>query len=243
MVPKQKSEGTPLKIVLQNISLQVGIVQLQIDTTLSGPSTGIFGPSGAGKTSLLEIITGLKKPASAFIQVGDRIMTNTSKHFHLPVQHRNIGYVPQDLALFPHLSVRKNLAYGQQSTPENQPTIAWEHVIEVLEIGDLLERGTTSLSGGEKQRVAFARALMASPRLLILDEPLSSLDETLKEKIVAYLTKIRNEFSIPMLYVSHNPEEIKCLCDEVVHLSQGKIIFQGSPAELLTRKISKFNPR
>lgn len=233
MVPEKEPEAARMKIVLENISLQLGPIHLRINATLSGRSTGIFGPSGSGKTSLLEIIAGLKKPASALVKAGDRVLTDSSKNFRLPPQHRRIGYVPQDLALFPHLNVRRNLAYGLKPAAGNKEPIVWDHVIEVLEIGGLLPRDVLSLSGGEKQRVAFARALMASPKLLLLDEPLASLDQILKEKILAYLVRVRDEFSIPLIYVSHDPREIHALCDEVLVLDQGSPIAQGSPAEIL----------
>lgn len=233
MVPEKEPKAVRMKIVLQNISLPLGALHLRVNATLEGRSTGIFGPSGSGKTSLLEIIAGLKKPASALIQTGDRVLVDSSKNFRIPPQHRQIGYVPQDLALFPHLNVRQNLAYGLKQTLQKPQPIAWDHVVEILEIGSLLPRDILSLSGGEKQRVAFARALMASPQLLLLDEPLASLDQALKERILAYLVRIRDEFSIPLIYVSHDPKEILTLCGEVLVLSQGRLTAQGPPAEVL----------
>ena len=222
-----------MKIVLENISLKLGSFSLELSTQLTGRTAGIFGPSGSGKTSLLEIITGLKKPDSALIQVGDLILTDTSKRLMILSQHRNIGYVPQDLALFPHLNVRQNLSFGLKTKSGRKESISWDQVVEVLEMGDLLDRDVVSLSGGEKQRVAFARALVASPRLLLLDEPLTSLDQTLKDKVLTYLLRIRDEFAIPLIYVSHDPGEILLLCDEVLRIESGRVVAQGAPKDIL----------
>jgi molybdate transport system ATP-binding protein len=203
---------------------------LEIDLDLSGQVIGIFGRSGAGKTSLIEIMAGLRRPAAGSIAIDDLVLMDIATHRFLSPEHRGVGYVPQDLALFPHLSVWKNLAYGRK--PGGAPAIKADHVIAVLEIGPLLERSIGQLSGGEKQRVAFARALLASPRLLLLDEPLASLDQDLKLKIIPYLKRIRDEFKIPMLYVSHSPDEVLALCEQVVVIRDGKCVRTSPPGEL-----------
>lgn len=194
----------------------------------------MFGPSGAGKTSLLDLIAGLRAAASAFIQLADRVLTDTTKNFSVPTRRRGIGYVPQDLALFPHLSVRHNLLYGRKSRGPANQLFAFEHVIEVMEIQPLISRGVTELSGGEKQRVALARALLASPRLLLLDEPLASLDTPLKAKIIPYLARIRDEFQVPMLCVTHDRFEALSLADEIVVLANGKVVQTGPVLDVFT---------
>ena len=187
--------------------------------------TAICGPSGAGKTSLLDLIAGLRRPESAFIQLDDRVLTHTAAGTRVPARHRQIGYVPQDLALFPHLSVRKNLLYGcrPESEPNQGHLFSFAHVTAVLEIESLTDRRVNNLSGGEKQRVALARALLASPRLLLLDEPLANLDDALKAKILPYLTRIRDEFRLPMLYVTHDLDEVQALGAPVLRLDRGKL--------------------
>jgi molybdate transport system ATP-binding protein len=213
-----------MKLALKNISLPLAGFVLEVDLELAGQVTAICGPSGSGKTSLLDLIAGLRRPASAFIQMEERVLTDTARGLALPPRLREIGYVPQDLALFPHLPVRKNLLYGYKAPPPRGPLFSYEHVAAVLEIGPLAGRSVTDLSGGEKQRVALARALLASPRLLLLDEPLAGLDAALKAKIIPYLVRVRDEFQVPMLYVSHDRQEIQALCGEVVELERGKVI-------------------
>jgi molybdate transport system ATP-binding protein len=217
-----------MKLLLKNISLPLSDFVLEIDVELSSQVTAIFGPSGAGKTSLLDLIGGLRRPQSAFIQLEERVLTDTARGLTLPPRSREIGYVPQDLALFPHLPVRKNLLYGCKHSPARGSLFSYEHVAAVLEIEPLARRSVTDLSGGEKQRVALARALLASPQLLLLDEPLASLDAALKAKIMVYLARVRDEFQVPMLYVSHDRREIQALCDEVVELERGQILPRAS---------------
>jgi molybdate transport system ATP-binding protein len=212
-----------VNLLLKNISLPVADFSIEVDVELQSQVTAIFGPSGAGKTSLLDLIAGLRRPASAFIQLDNRVLTNTAEKTLVPPRLREMGYVPQDLALFPHLSVRQNLLYGQKSASRAGPLFSFGHITEVLEIQPLARRRVTDLSGGEKQRVALARALLTSPRLLLLDEPLRSLDEALKAKIIPYLHRVRDEFKVPMLYVTHDRQEVLALCDEVLELKRGRI--------------------
>jgi molybdate transport system ATP-binding protein len=213
-----------VKLLLKNISLPLADFVLQVDVELAGQVTAIFGPSGAGKTSLLDLIAGLRRPKSALIQLEQRVLTDTARGLVLPPRGREIGYVPQDLALFPHLPVRKNLLYGCKTSAPRDGLFSYEHVAAVLEIGPLAGRSVTELSGGEKQRVALARALLTSPKLLLLDEPLAGLDAALKAKIIPYLARVRDEFQVPMLYVSHDRQEIQALCDEAVELERGQIL-------------------
>jgi molybdate transport system ATP-binding protein len=212
-----------MNLLLQNISLPLADFTLEIDVQLQCQVTGIFGPSGAGKTSLLDLIAGLRRPASARIVLNDRVLTDTVAGVVMPPRLREIGYVPQDLALFPHLSVRQNVLYGHRNGRETGPLFGLDHVAEVLEIQPLLARGTGDLSGGERQRVALARALLTSPRLLLLDEPLASLDAGLKAKIIPYLRRVRDEFQLPILYVTHDVQEVLSLCDEALEIRRGRM--------------------
>jgi molybdate transport system ATP-binding protein len=220
---------------LQRICLPLKTFMLQLDVALNQRVIGIFGPSGAGKTSLLDLVAGLRHAKTAFIQLDDRVLTDTANNVFLPARQRGIGYVPQDLALFPHLSVRQNILYGQKCAAKiddkENPLFAVKHVTDVLEIGSLLERGAADLSGGEKQRVALARALLTSPKLLLLDEPLTGLDRGLRAKILPYLIRVRDEFQLPMLYVTHNEKEISALCDEVLLINQGQLAGRHQASE------------
>lgn len=206
---------------------------------IHGRVTVIFGPSGSGKTSLLLLVAGLRRAKSAFIQLDDRVLTDVSQGVFVPTRQRGIGYVPQDLALFPHLSVRQNLFYGHKSSSHTNRLFTFEHIIDVLEIQPLVERGITELSGGERQRIALARALLASPRLLLLDEPLASLDLKLKLRIIPYLARIREEFQIPMLYVTHDRFETLALADEMIVLVNGKVAQIGSVQEVFSRPANR----
>jgi molybdate transport system ATP-binding protein len=220
-----------MSLLLKNISLPLADFTLDVDVEMRGHVTAVFGPSGAGKTSLLDLIAGLRVARSAFIQLGDCVLADTARNFSVAARWRGIGYVPQDLALFPHLSVRQNLLYGRNSRVAD-PRFALDHVTEVLEIQPLVSRGLRELSGGEKQRVALARALLASPRLLLLDEPLANLDLALKGKIIPYLARVRDEFEIPMLYVTHDRFEALALADEMVVLINGKTMQAGPVADV-----------
>jgi molybdate transport system ATP-binding protein len=217
-------EGRQMNLLLKKILLPLADFPLEMDLEIQNQVTAIFGPSGAGKTSLLDLIAGLRHPKSARIQLGERVLTDTAVQTNVPTRYRQIGYVPQDLALFPHLSVRQNLLYGCKDSNGAGSLFSFDHVTRVLEIGALVDRRVTNLSGGEKQRVALARALLASPQILLLDEPLASLDTVLKSKIIPYLARIRDEFKLPMLYVTHDWNEVQALCGEALIMERGKIV-------------------
>ena len=224
-----------MSLLLKKISLPLAPFRLEVDVEIRSRVTVIFGPSGSGKTSLLDLVAGLRRPHSALIQLGERVLVDASRNLFLPSRLRGIGYVPQDLALFPHLSVRQNLLYGCSPNRTTNPLFSFEHVTKVLEIVPLISRGVNELSGGEKQRVALARALLSSPKLLLLDEPLASLDAPLKAKIIPYLARIRDEFRVPMLYVTHDRDEALALADEIIILINGHVRQHGPMAEVFAR--------
>lgn len=211
-----------MKLELRDIRLVRPDFTLAVDLTLELGCVGLSGPSGAGKTTLLDLIAGLARAGSARISLDDWVLTDVAAGLDRPPDQRRIGYVPQDVALFPHLEVRRNLTYGYRAAA-NPPALQLDHVIEILEIGALLERRPAALSGGEKQRVALGRALLSGPGLLLLDEPLSSLDRPLRARLLPYLRRVRDEFRVPMLFVSHDSEEIGSLCDRVLAMERGTI--------------------
>jgi molybdate transport system ATP-binding protein len=221
-----------MKLEIRRLSLRLEQFTLKIDVDLQRERTGIFGPSGAGKTSLLESIAGLRTPQTAMISLDGRLYENTAQNYSLPVRLRKIGYVPQDDSLFPHLSVRRNLLYGIDGNAKHD-TFSFDHVLSFLEIGPLLDRDVRSLSRGENQRIVIARALLSAPRLLLLDEPLTALDAKLKNAILEQLRSLHNEFGIPMMYVTHDPAEAIKICEEVLMLESGKVTARGHPGQLL----------
>jgi molybdate transport system ATP-binding protein len=201
---------------------------LRIEAELRSRVTAVMGPSGAGKTSLLDAIAGLRAIARGRVAIDDDVLVDTAAGRRLPPQQRRVGYVPQDAGLFPHLTVRENVLFGARGRAAEAV-----HAVEALEIGHLEARYPSSLSGGEKQRVALARALATRPRLLLLDEPLAALDVSLRERIVPYLLRIRDEWATPMLYVTHNVGEALALAGEVLLLDAGGVEAQGPPLALL----------
>ena len=206
--------------------------ELDIDASFDSRITAIFGPSGSGKTTLLDAVAGLRRIVDGEITIDGRILFSSARKINLPPQQRGVGYVPQEGALFPHLSVRKNILFGAERGYANN-SIKTNHVLNVLEIGHLLDRPVTNVSGGEAQRVALARAILSQPELLLLDEPLAALDIGLKEKILPYLGRVRDEFQIPMIYVTHNLTEVLTLADWVLMIKEGKLITQGVPKQVL----------
>ncbi|MEW6750490.1 MAG: molybdenum ABC transporter ATP-binding protein [Candidatus Latescibacterota bacterium] len=206
---------------------QLAHFRLEVDLTCRYPVTAVFGPSGAGKTSLLNMVAGLMRPDEGVIRIDDVCLFSSAEGIDLPPERRRIGYVFQDDLLFPHLSVEANLRYGYDRLPASGRRFDPERVVELLEVGPLLHRLPRHLSGGERQRVALGRALLASPRLLLMDEPLASLDQGLKSRIIPYLRHIRSDLGIPILYVSHSVAEILELTGQVVVLDQGRVAGHG----------------
>ncbi|HEY1268028.1 MAG TPA: molybdenum ABC transporter ATP-binding protein [Candidatus Binatia bacterium] len=209
---------------------------LEVDLAFDSRVAAILGPSGAGKTTLLEAIAGLRQIESGEIEIGGRALFSSARGIDVPPRERAVGYVPQDPALFPHLSVRGNILFGARNavSRNGSPEFPLEHVVALLEIGHLLDRSVHHISGGEAQRVALARALLSRPRLLLLDEPLASLDIGLKERILPYLKRVRDELKMPMIYVTHDTVEALSLADWMIMLAQGRVVAQGVPYTVLT---------
>src|SRR5215469_4351068 len=202
---------------------QLGEFSLEASFESEGRVTGLFGASGAGKSSLVNMIAGLLKPDQGMIAIDGETVDDTVKGIHLPPWRRRIGYVFQDARLFPHLDVRQNLDYGRRMNGLADDPDQRKRVTDLLDIGHLLDRRPGKLSGGERQRVALGRALLAKPRLLLLDEPLGALDEGRRAEILPYLVRLRDEARIPMVYVSHDPAELRQLATKIVLLQGGRV--------------------
>ena len=207
-----------MSVVLREVVLPLAAFTLDVSFATTRRTTALYGPSGAGKTSLLETIAGLRAPASGRIELHGRVVYDGAQRVFVPPRLRRVGYVPQDDALFPHLSVRQNVMYGAAAPDPD--------VIDVLEIGTLLDRGVQRLSGGERKRVALARALLAKPEVLLLDEPLAGVDVALRDRVLEYLVRVRDEFPIPTVYVTHHMQEVQAICEEIVVLERGRVVEQ-----------------
>ncbi|HEY0634771.1 MAG TPA: molybdenum ABC transporter ATP-binding protein [Gammaproteobacteria bacterium] len=222
--------------ITARFDLTLGNFALHADLELPGRGVcALFGHSGSGKTTLLRCIAGLERVPGGYLEVNGEVWQDTSRALFKPTHQRPLGYVFQEASLFAHLSVRRNLEYGMQRVPHSERRVALEHSIELLGIGQLLERKPAQLSGGERQRVAIARALATSPRLLLMDEPLAALDVQRKREILPYLERLHDELDIPVLYVSHSPEEVAQLADHLVLLELGRVVASGGLGEMLVR--------
>jgi molybdate transport system ATP-binding protein len=220
-----------VSVVLTDVVLPLAHFTLEVSLEARSKATALVGPSGAGKTSLLECIAGLRTPTRGTITLHDRVVFDATTN--VPPRSRRVGYVPQDDALFPHMSVRKNVLYGWsvgrsagwpvEGEATDQPH-TFDHVIEVLDLGHVLDRGVGRLSGGERKRVALARALLSGPEVLLLDEPLSGVDAELRTRVLEYLVRVRDTFPIPMLYVTHQREEATAIGEEIAVLDRGRIV-------------------
>lgn len=187
-----------------------------------GPGiTALFGASGAGKTSILNMIAGVLKPTRGRIAVDGQVLFDSAASINVKPEHRRVGYIFQDARLFPHMSVESNLLYGYKRAPQEGRYAAPDQVTSLLGIAHLLDRRPASLSGGEQQRVAIGRAILASPRLLLMDEPLASLDDARKQEILPYIERLRDELKIPILYVTHARAEVDRLATAVITLDNG----------------------
>ena len=210
-----------------------GAFRLQVDCRLSDPVTGIIGASGSGKTTLLHMVAGLVKPTTGRIALDNEVLFDSDLGIAVPPHRRRLGLVFQDCRLFPHLSVAENLSYGERLLPPKERRFSPKTIIELLELESVLEHRPGQLSGGQAQRVAIGRALLSSPRMLLLDEPLASLDWRLKLQIMPFLRRVRDVTRIPMLYVSHDSKEILDLTDRVVVLENGKVAGSGPVIDII----------
>ena len=217
--------------VVIDIRLRQGTFTLDLRETIDARTVALFGPSGSGKTTTLAAVAGLRRPDDGTIRIGGRVLFDHAQRIDVPPHDRRVGYVPQDLALFPHLDVRGNVMYGAR--PRDADLQRHAPILELLEIDTFLDRPVDSLSGGERQRVALARALMTDPDLLLLDEPLAALDVGLRGRILPYLERVRDELAPPMIYVSHAAPEVHRVADWVIVLDNGHAARAGAPADVL----------
>ncbi|MEE2996820.1 MAG: molybdenum ABC transporter ATP-binding protein [Pseudomonadota bacterium] len=214
-------------------SLGAFTVNAQFDS--SGSTTALFGKSGAGKTSIVQMIAGLIRPQIGRIIIGEHTVFDNARNIDIPAHQRRVGYVFQDARLFPHMSVRRNLDYGHRRRGGGDFSPTFDDVVDVLAIAPLLDRRTHLLSGGECQRVAIGRALLSGPRVLLMDEPLASLDETLKAEIIPFIVQVQEEFRLPIVYVSHSVNEVLKLADTMVLLADGAVAAVGAVEEVMNR--------
>jgi molybdate transport system ATP-binding protein len=205
-------------------ALRQGAFTVEISERTDARALALFGPSGSGKTTVIEAIAGLRTPQRGRIAIGDRVLFSDDRRVNLPARERRVGYVPQDVLLFPHMNVRDNVTYGAVRGNGNLDAL-----VELLELRNLLDRGVASLSGGERQRVALARALMSSPDVLLLDEPMAAVDLPRRRRILDALLRIRDELRVPLVYVAHAPEEVARIADRVLVLEQGRVIGHQLP--------------
>jgi molybdate transport system ATP-binding protein len=212
-----------------------GTFRLAASFESPGGVTALFGRSGSGKTTLVNIIGGLVRPTRGRVVVGGKVLLDTEARICLPPHRRRIGYVFQEGRLFPHLSVRQNLLFGRFFAPRGEASTNLDAVISLLGIESLLQRGPAGLSGGEKQRVAIGRALLAKPRLLLMDEPLAALDDARKAEILPFIERLRDEAGVPIVYVSHAMTEVARLADTLVVLESGRVAAAGPASEILGR--------
>jgi molybdate transport system ATP-binding protein len=218
-----------------DIRRRLGAFWLDATFETSGRLTALFGPSGSGKTSLVNLIGGLLRPDEGRIVADGRVLADTAARIFVPRHKRRIGYVFQDARLFPHMTVSQNLRYGRFFTPASARYGDVDGVVEMLGLGHLLDRRPGLLSGGEKQRVAVGRALLASPRLILMDEPLASLDDRRKAEIMPYIERLRDETKVPIVYVSHSVSEVARLATDIVVLDEGRVAAAGPTSEILQR--------
>jgi len=218
-----------------DIQVEVDRFTVEVAFQTTAAFTGLFGPSGAGKTTMLESLAGLRPSARGRAALGGRVLFDSDQGVGVPVHERGIGYVAQADLLFPHLTVLGNVLAGKRrAARKGRDAIDPDRALQVLELTEMRHRRVTTLSGGERQRVALARALCSGPDVLFLDEPLGSLDLPLRRRILPYLLRVRREFGMPMLFVSHDATEVQALCDHLIVLEKGKKIAEGRPGNVLT---------
>jgi molybdate transport system ATP-binding protein len=206
---------------------------LDIAFESDSPLTALFGPSGSGKTSILNMIAGVDRPDEGRIAVAGHVLTDTKAHIFVPPHLRRVGFVFQDAQLFPHFTVEQNIKFGQWFRRGEKNTLPQDVIVDILGIAHLLKRRPATLSGGEKHRVAMARALLSSPRILSMDEPLTGLDDARRMEIMSLIERVRDEFSVPIVFVTHNREEVTRLASRVIRIADGRVTATGTPAEVL----------
>jgi len=207
---------------------------LNVALTLPGEGvSALFGHSGSGKTTCLRAMAGLEKLPNSYFAIGDEVWQDSDKGIFVPTHQREIGYVFQEASLFAHLNVRDNLNFGRLRVPLEKRKVNFKKICDILSLTPLLDRPPESLSGGERQRVAIARALLTSPKLLLMDEPLSALDHNLKQEVLPYLERLQQALSIPIIYVSHSPDEVARLADHIAIIKEGSLIKSGPLAQVM----------
>jgi molybdate transport system ATP-binding protein len=229
-----------LIVLAVDVEKKLGALQLTVQFQAARGATAVFGPSGAGKTSVVNMIAGLLRPDRGSIMLDDTVLFDSGSAIDVPAYRRRIGYVFQEGRLFPHLGVRQNLDYGRRVSGHPRETSEFERIVALLDIGHLLERRPGKLSGGERQRVAVGRALLMRPRLLLLDEPLASLDAGHKREILPYLVRLRDDAGIPIVYVSHIAAELRRIATTVVRLDGGRVAATGGIELLDTADMDVF---
>lgn len=223
--------------LIVNLDTRLGDFHLKTSLETNAKTVGLFGPSGSGKTSFLRAVAGLSRRFNGYIVSNGRVWLDSDQSVYVPVENREIGYVPQESLLFPHWNVLRNIEAGQSRHSSAGPNFSdlIQQCVALLELNPLLNRMPAALSGGEKQRVAIARALCSNPRLLLLDEPLAALDARLRHQILPLLQQVIETFQIPALIVSHNPSELQALCSEIFAIREGRIVASGSPNQIFSR--------
>jgi len=217
-----------------NVTLPLPRFRLQVEIATDARASGLFGHSGAGKSTLLEVIAGLRGGAQGRVAFDGEVWMDSAAGIERPPEQRGVGYMPQDGLLFPHWSARRNILAGATRARADGSSPEAGHVIEILDLEELLPRPAGALSGGERQRVALARALCSGPKLLLLDEPLGSIQTSLRRRILSYLLRAREAFNIPAIYVSHDATDVSLLCDAVNVIREGRIVASGSPPAVFT---------
>lgn len=202
---------------------QQGDFSLNVELEMQQQLLGIVGASGSGKSTLLKNIVGLLKPQQGYIQLNEQLLMDTRQNIHIPMYQRKIALIFQHALLFPHMNVQQNLRYAEKLVDKSERKFQFDDIVELLDLTDLIQRKAHQLSGGEAQRVSIGRALLSSPHLLLLDEPLTGLDRSLKQQILPFFKRIKEELDLPMIYVTHHPEELEYLEAETLQLSQGQL--------------------
>ncbi|HVG54565.1 MAG TPA: ATP-binding cassette domain-containing protein [Vicinamibacterales bacterium] len=210
-------------------SLTQGTFTVAPDLDISARAVALFGPSGSGKTSILEAVAGLRTPQEGRIAVRERVLFDSETHTNVAVRERHLGYVPQDLLLFPHLDVRQNITYA----PPRRSDLDVPNLTHLLGLTPLMDRKVSGLSGGERQRVALARALHSGPDVLLLDEPLAAVDLARRRLILETLVTIRDDLGVPLIYVTHSPDEARAVADYAIVLEEGRVVAAGPPVDVL----------